>query len=94
MVNCINDYSRLLVTLEVLVAAECLGATRVVTLAHGTANNVDSTIVLLRVLSRSTDLSSLQLCGAALNLMNHHLTVGSETARRGRGALEIIASNG
>lgn len=37
--------------LEMFVAAESLGATRVVTLAHGTANNIDGTIVLLRMLS-------------------------------------------
>lgn len=37
----LSSYSRLFVTLEMLIAPECLAAARIVARAHGSSNNVD-----------------------------------------------------
>lgn len=80
---------RLLVSLEVLVAAESLMASGIVTLAHGSADDIDTvTLALLRHLSRGT----LQLGSPALDLM--HLAVGTEAVGGGRSTLEIVTSDG
>lgn len=77
-----GEYVRLLVTLEVLVAAEGLVAARVVALAHGAADNVHRTRVGLGgtgsgPLAGGTHLlGTLELARLALGLVQHHAAVG------------------
>lgn len=80
-------------SLEVLVAAESLVAAGVIALAHGTANNIDRAVVFLCRLAAGTDLSTLQFRSLALNLVDHHLAVGTKTPRRRGRALEVVAAD-
>lgn len=86
---------RLLVSLQMLVAAERLVAAGVVALAHGSADDIDTVaLALLGHLSRSADLGTLELGSLALNLVHHHLAVGTEAVGGGRSTLEVIAADG
>lgn len=82
----------LLMTLEMLIASECLVAPRIVALAHGSAHNVDGSAIVLSYgnLSCSPNLSSLQLRRLALNFMHHHLAVSTKASRRGW-AVHVVA---
>lgn len=80
-------YSRLLVTFQVLIAAESFVAAGIVTLAHGSTNDIDGTFRFpAGDLAVCPDLGTLQLSGLSLNLVYHHLAVSTEASRR-RGSM-------
>lgn len=80
-------------SLQVLVASESLVASGVVALAHGTSHNTNAVLLVTRLALRA-DLGTLQLIGLPLDLVHHHLAVGTEAVGRGRRALQVVAANG
>lgn len=79
------DNLRLLVTLQVLVASEGFVASFVITLAHSSANHVYTCAVLATTeFAGLANVCTLQFRRLSLNLVDHHLAVGTELAGRRR----------